>query len=249
MRVIILGSGNAIADEQHDNTHMVLIGKERTVLVDCASHPIQRLQKAEVGVEQLTDIILTHFHPDHVAGAPLLLMDLWLMGRKSPLNIYGPEHTIVRFKQMMDLYLWDTWPGFFEVNFFSIPEVEKTHVFSCAEMSLHASPVKHFIPTLGLRVDLPASGKSLVYSCDTEPCPQVIRLAEKADVLIHEATGASTGHTSPAQAGEIAGAAGVKHLYLIHYPSGIDGGLWVEQARNRFSGQVTLAYDFLTIEM
>jgi ribonuclease Z len=249
MRVIILGSGNAIADEQHDNTHMVLVGRERTLLIDCASHPIQRLQKAQVGVEQLTDMILTHFHPDHVAGAPLLLMDLWLMGRKSPLNIYGPEHTISRFKQMMDLYLWDTWPGFFEVKFFSIPEEEKTPVFSCPEMNVYASPVKHFIPTLGIRVDMLDSGKSLAYSCDTEPCPQVIRLADKVDILIHEATGASTGHTSPAQAGEIARSAWVKHLYLIHYPSGIDDGTWVEEARNQFSGQVTLAHDFQIIEM
>ena len=44
----------------------------------------------------------------------------------------------------------------------------------------------------------------MAYSCDTEPCDEVIRLSEGVDVLIHEATGESLGHSSARQAGEIA---------------------------------------------
>ncbi|MGZ8710174.1 MAG: MBL fold metallo-hydrolase, partial [Thermoanaerobaculia bacterium] len=35
------------------------------VLVDCASNPVLQLKRAGVELEQITDLILTHFHPDH----------------------------------------------------------------------------------------------------------------------------------------------------------------------------------------
>ena len=80
-QLIILGSSNAIASDAHDNTHMVLVGSSRTVVIDCVSSPLIRLGKVGVTFDQVTDLILTHFHPDHVSGVPLLLMDMWLLGR------------------------------------------------------------------------------------------------------------------------------------------------------------------------
>ena len=110
-KLIFLGTSNAISDESHENTHMVLVGEERVVLIDCPSNPIQRLQKTGVNSDQLTDLILTHFHPDHVSGVPLMLMTMWLMGRSQPLNIFGLQHTIDRIETLMGLYGWNTWPN------------------------------------------------------------------------------------------------------------------------------------------
>ena len=76
------------------------------------------------------------------------------------------------------------------------------------------------------------------------------RLADGADVLIHEATGSSIGHTSPEKAGEIATQAGVSALYLIHYPPQlINPNDLVAQARQTFQGPITIAYDLLSIDM
>ena len=87
-KVIILGSSNAVPSRDHENTHMAIIGNGRSILVDCVSNPVVRLEQAGVDFNELTDIIITHFHPDHVSGVPLLLMDMWLMGRTKPINIY-----------------------------------------------------------------------------------------------------------------------------------------------------------------
>ena len=84
---------------------MVVVGQERMVLVDCVSNPILRLEKAGLDFNDLTDLILTHFHPDHVSGVPLLLMDMWLMGRRKPLNVYGLHHTLDRIERP-DGLLW-----------------------------------------------------------------------------------------------------------------------------------------------
>jgi ribonuclease Z len=109
--------------------------------------------------------------------------------------------------------------------------------------------VRHLIPTIGLRFEFLQSGKTFAYSCDTEPCPQVVTLASGADVLIHEAAGASNGHSSASQAGGIAREAEVGTLYLIHYRTGsYDPRPLVEEAGQIFQGKVALAEDFMTIE-
>jgi ribonuclease Z len=248
-RVIILGSSNAIASSDHENTHMVLIGEKRMVLVDCVSNPIVRLEKAGLNFNDLTDLIVTHFHPDHVSGVPLLLMDMWLMGRREPLNIYGLHHTLDRIEGMMGFYGWAEWPDFFPVAFNRLPVQEMTSVIDCPDFRIYASPVRHLLPTIGLRVEFNGANKIMAYSCDTEPCAQVIRLAEGADILIHESAGATRGHSSATQAGEIASQAEVRELYLIHYPTGkYASGDLIAEARQRYHGEIKLAEDFMVLE-
>ncbi len=248
-KVIILGSSNAIPDENHENSHMALVGEERLVLIDCVNNPIVRLRKAGLDVEDVTDMILTHFHPDHVSGVPLLLMDLWLLGRKKELRIYGLSYTLDRLETMMDLYGWDTWPRFFPVKLLRIEDKELVLVQENDEWRIFSSPVRHIIPNIGLRIEFPGSGKVFAYSGDTEPCPEVVRLASDSEVLVHEATGASLGHSDPAQAGKIAENAGANSLYLIHYPNGRfkDKDI-LTKAAQEFNGPVSLAEDFMEFE-
>jgi len=249
-KVIILGSSNAVPTINHENTHLVIVGEERTILVDCVSTPVVRLEQAGVDFNTLTDIVITHFHPDHVAGVPLLLMDMWLMGRTKPVNIYGLHHTMDKLEALMGFYGWSEWPNFFPVGFYRLPEAEHALVLDCAEFKVSSSPVHHMIPTIGLRVQCKTDDKVFAYSCDTEPCEQTVRLASGADVLVHEAAGATFGHSSAEQAGEIAARAEVGKLYLIHYPSGkyADGDLAAE-AKKKYPGEVILATDFMTIEL
>lgn len=244
----ILGSANAIPDKNHENTHMAVIGENHTLLIDCVSNPIVRLRKAGIEPDQITDVILTHFHPDHVSGLPLLLMDMWLLGRQMPLNVYGLDYTLERMEKLMDFYDWSSWPNFFSTSFLTVPEQELSLVLENDEWRVFASPVHHLIPNIGLRLEFLDSNKSFAYSCDTEPCQEVSRLAKGVDVLIHESSVNPTlGHTSAAQAGEIAHNANAKSLYLIHYPTKIADSL-PAQAEKTFGGSVALAKDFMEFE-
>ncbi len=249
-KVIILGSSNAVPSIGHENTHLVIVGNQRTILVDCVSTPVVRLEQAGVDFNSLTDIVITHFHPDHVAGVPLLLMDMWLMGRTKPVNIYGLHYTMDKLESLMGFYGWGEWPNFFPVGFYRLPEAEMAMVMDCDEFCVRSSPVHHMIPTIGLRIECLSSGKVLAYSCDTEPCEQTVRLAAGADVLIHEAAGATFGHSSAEQAGEIAAKSEAGALYLIHYPTGRFGGRDIAaEARKTFKGDVIVATDFMTIDL
>lgn len=249
MELIILGTASAIPNEDHENTSMVLDAPERLILIDSANNPIVRLRQAGLDILNLTDLILTHFHPDHVSGIPALLMNSWLLGRTEPLNIHGLPHTLERLETLMDLYLWQTWPNFFPVKFHSLPDQEKAVVLESKSLCVYASRVCHLIPTIGLRFDSLVTGKSVAFSGDTEPCGEVARLVEGVNVLIHEATGEGHGHSSARQAGEAALQAGAERLYLIHYPPDAeDLHDRVEQAMGAFGGHVGLALDFMRVE-
>lgn len=249
-KIIFLGTSNAIPDEEHENTHLLAMTAHRRILIDCGDNPILRLKKAGISFHDLTDLILTHFHPDHVAGVPQLLMSMWLMGRRRPLNIYGLHHTLDRIERLMEFYGWGEWPGFFPVSFYRVPVQEMAPLIEDQDINIYASPVKHLIPCIGLRMEFKPEGKIIAYSADTEPCTQIIRLAAGADILIHEASGSFVGHSSASQAGDIARQAEAGALYLVHYPTGIfANGNLVTEAAQQFPGPVILAQDFMEIDI
>ncbi|NIS82085.1 MAG: MBL fold metallo-hydrolase [Anaerolineales bacterium] len=248
-RLIILGTAWAVPSPGHENTHMAIHGSDGVVLLDCPGSPTIRLANAGIPFDAVTDLILTHFHPDHVGGVPLLLMNMWMLGRQDPLRIYGLHHCLERVEDMMGFFHWDNWPEFFPVAFHRLPERERVLVLEKKDFRVYSSPVRHVIPTIGLRIESKGGGKTIAYSCDTEPCPSMVRLAEGAQVLIHEATGAIVGHSSASQAGAIAREAQVEHLVLIHYKAGkIQLDTLVEQAKETFAGDVITATDLMELE-
>jgi ribonuclease Z len=249
-KLIILGSSAAIPSQTHANSHMAFKGNKGVVLVDCSGTQILRLERAGIDIEEVSDIILTHFHPDHVGGVPLLLMNMWLLGRQEALRIYGLHHCLERLEDMMSSYHWDNWPGFFPVAFHRLPERERVFVLEHGELQFFSSPVRHVVPTIGLRFEFREGEKTVVYSSDTEPCESIVRLAQGADVLIHEAGGEMVGHSSARQAGSVAQEANVGRLMLIHYPTreGNTEELLAE-AQDAYDGEVVLAEDFMEIEL
>jgi ribonuclease Z len=248
-QVTILGSSSAMPDPVQDNTHLLVKIGQRTILIDAANNPWPHLLKIGMRYDELSDVILTHFHPDHVSGVPQLLVGLWLQGRRKALDVYGLAHTLSRVDTMIDLYNLRNWPEFFEIHFHEVAEEENVILLEDEDVRITATPVRHLIPTIGTRFDFIKEKKSFAYSCDTEPCGQMINLAKNVDLLIHEAAGLSVGHASPAQAGEVAQKSGAKTLFLIHYSTVSQP---VEQllseARSTYQGAVHLARDMMTLE-
>jgi ribonuclease Z len=247
-KLIILGTATNVPDETHENSHMVLVGEDRMVLIDGPGSPYLRLRRAGLDETKLTDIIATHFHPDHVSGIPTLLMGLGLSKHENQMNVYANSHCMFFLKQMLDNFEWDTW-HFFPVDFYTVPDKELHVLIDTDEFRLLTSPVKHFIPTLGIRIEFKKSGKVFAYSCDTAPTESIYDLAKDADIFVHEAAGASIGHSSAKQAGEAAKEAGVKEMFLIHYPvNGFEYQKLAEEAAEVFGGSVKMTEDFMEFE-
>ena len=242
VELIVLGSSASVPDAEHDTVSLVLRGEDWAVLVECGGSPIQKLAQLGVGLEDLRAVILSHQHPDHLYGLPALVQGLWIGGREAPLPIYGPQQALDRARDLLELLELADRDGMFAVEWRPVPLREGRSVGSWGDVRVTAAPVVHAgNDTLALRFENETTGRTIVYSADTEPCPALVRLAAGADLLIHEATGEHTGHSTPAEAAEVAREAGVAHLALIHYPvRDVNLEAWRLQAAE-FPGPVTLA--------
>lgn len=247
VELLFLGTANAVPDRDHENTHLLITSDDRVIMVDCAGNPVSRLDQAGIDPITITDLILTHFHPDHVSGLPLLLLDLWLLGRTEPLKIYSLGDVVDRAVQMMNLFNWQDWDGFYPVVFHRVPAEEHAMIINEDALKAWASPTCHAIPSIGMRFEFKSG--SLCYSSDTGPCDAMVRLAEGVDILIHEATGEGHFHSSPEQAGEIAQKAGVGKLVLIHFATDISHEDWVRKAEMTFTGEVITAKERMTLSI
>lgn len=124
-------------------------------------------------------------------------------------------------------------------------------------------------PAFGYRFD--TADRSIVFSGDTTPTPSLIELARGADVLVHDALfvpgvermvarvpnapalrkSILSHHTSAEDAGRVAKEAGVKTLVLSHLvppdDPAITEQMWIDAARQHFTGQIIVGKDLLEI--
>ena len=89
--VVFLGtSGSTPTAQRALSATLVRRGGDR-LLFDCAEGTQRQLLRCDVGLVELEDVFLTHFHADHYLGLPGMLKTYSLRGREIPLTLYGPR--------------------------------------------------------------------------------------------------------------------------------------------------------------
>jgi ribonuclease Z len=88
--VVFLGtSGSAPTARRAPSALLVRRGGER-LLFDCGEGTQRQLLQSSVGLVDLHEVFLTHFHADHFLGLPGMLKTFALRGRDAPITVYGP---------------------------------------------------------------------------------------------------------------------------------------------------------------
>ncbi len=213
-----LGTGAVVSDPDRTTTMLAISNDRATLLVDCGGDVAPRLQSVGLDPVGLGALIVTHEHADHVAGFPLLMERLWLMGRREPLPVYGIAPAIAQVQRVHDAFDtsdWVDYPGF---TLHEIALQPTAPVLDGAGWHVTASPGTHAVPVVGLRFEDATSGHALCYSSDTAPNATITDLARGAQLLVHEASGSGPVHTSAEQAAIIAKEAKVERLLLVHVP-------------------------------
>ena len=249
-KLLLLGTGASLNDGSREPTMLALRGRQSTVLIDCGSNPVRQLQRLDVPLESIERLILTHSHPDHTSGFPLLVEMLWLSGRRHPIPIHGPADTIDVVRRVFAQ--WDTrdWRGLPELQWHEVPLEISALIATGADFELTAAPGVHSVPVMGVRARDLSGGGVMAYSADGEPSPGIRALAEGADMLVHEATGAYPHHSTAEAAAELASAAGAKRLILVHLAPGVND-LEAQQlaAAKIFGGEVFIGRDLDRYEL
>lgn len=243
--LLLLGTGAALTDGSREPTMLAVRGMRSTIVMDCGGNAVRQLQRLSVPLESIERVILSHSHPDHTSGLPLLIEMLWLSGRRAPLPIHGPAEAVDVLQRVWRQ--WDTaaWTGLPELQWNIVPLEPFAPVATGAEFELTASPGIHgTTPVIGMRAKEMATGRSMVYGADGQPSATIQQLAQGVDILVHEATGAHAVHSTAEGAAELARAAGAKKLVLVHL-SPLENDLAAQHAAAQkiFGGPVFIGND------
>lgn len=265
----VLGSGGPeLIRGRASSGYLVWQDGKARVLVDLGSGSMLRFEQSGARIEDLEVILLSHLHVDHSADIPALVKAAYFSERTRDLPIHGPSGNglMPDTAAFLQSLLGDPGGAFrylagylgSEESFRLLPHVvpaegRARHVaVEQPGLRLTAMPVHHGpVPSLAWRVDI--GGRSLAFSGDMNGDNGTLPdLAAGVDILVaHNAVpegarGAARNlHMPPSVIGEIAAAAGVRHLVLSHRMKRTLGreAETAREIRKRYSGPLAFADD------
>jgi ribonuclease Z len=89
--LVFLGTSGSMPTARRAPTALLLRRGGERLLFDCAEGTQRQLLRSSVGLLELREIFLTHYHADHYLGLPGMLKTFALRGRELPITIYGPQ--------------------------------------------------------------------------------------------------------------------------------------------------------------
>jgi ribonuclease BN (tRNA processing enzyme) len=271
--VTLLGTGCPPPNPRRRGPATLVTHEGGRFLVDAGSGVAAQLLQAGVPVVECERILLTHLHSDHVIDLGHLVLSRWILGENRPLTVYGPAGTRAHVDRLLALWDWDLSVRRAHMHERVPPRVDVTELVEGVALRAGGATVTAFEvehepvrPALGFRFDGP--GRSVVVSGDTRPCPNLIRHARGADLLVHECTDATQArwtpgcgwpsreakvkdlaayHTGPDEVGRVAAEAGVGTLVLTHLMPASNPSDLAARAAAAFAGRVVVAEDLMAI--
>ncbi|HXV57580.1 MAG TPA: ribonuclease Z [Gaiellaceae bacterium] len=88
--LVFLGTSGSVPTARRGlSATLVRRGGER-ILVDCGEGTQRQLLRSTIGLTELPEVFITHYHADHYLGLPGMLKTFALRGREVPLRVWGP---------------------------------------------------------------------------------------------------------------------------------------------------------------
>lgn len=279
-RLVLLGTagGPRPRTTRSAPAQAIVVG-DTVYVVDCGDGVARQLVLANLPLRAVRHIFITHHHSDHNADYGNLILLAWAAGLRTPIDCWGPPPLV----RMTDLY--------FEMNATDIRartaderriplrplvRAHEVHgggpVMQDENVRVTAAVVHHppIVPSFAYRFD--AADRSIVISGDTTPSENLVALARRADILVHEALFDAAAvdrlvasvpnasdlrrsilshHTTAEEAGRVAAEAQVGTLVLSHLipaeDPAVTEAMWIDAARQHFDGRVIVGKDLMEL--
>ena len=245
--ITLLGTGGPRPEVARGGTSLLIQYGSDMVLIDAGRGVVRQLSQLGVPMSELNRMLITHHHYDHIGELHDVILTSWLLGRKQPLQIYGPPET----KRIVDALLTQVYDKDIEFRVSGEPingafppvpvtEIISGLVYETDRYRIVSERVNHgdgldFSDAfrrrwvcLGFRFE--CDDGVIAFSGDTVDCEGLQRLAAGADILVQccylarsEIAGeplerlAKYTLGSADTVGAIATRAGVKTLVLTHH--------------------------------
>lgn len=273
-RVVLLGTGTPNADPDRSGPSVAVVVGQRPYLVDAGPGVVRRAAAAYrdgavfcsggLEVSRLNRLFVTHLHSDHTAGYPDLILTPWVLGRREPLEVYGPpgiramtEHLLAAYREDIRERLEGLEPANERGYIVHAHEIGSGFVYRDQRVTVEAFEVNHGSwPAFGYKFHAPE--RTIVISGDTAPAEHLVETYRGCDVLIHEVYSAvglerrapawqryhSNVHTSSHELAAIASSVQPDLLILYHQLfHGVSEQELLDEVRGRYDGEVVSGKD------
>jgi len=273
IEIILTGTGSPMVDPNRAGPSTLVIAGDQTFLVDCGRGVLMRAAAAGVGAANLTALLLTHLHSDHITDLSDVITTRWVTSLgPAPLPIIGPPGTKAVVAATLAALAPDISYRIAHHADITAPPDIVVHEYAEGEVwdgggvRITAAPTDHrpVEPTIAFRVD--HDGVSVVLAGDTVPCATLDELTRGANALVHTVIRKDLVeqiplqrlkdildyHSSVEQAAATAARAGVDTLVLTHYVPPLAAGQeeqWRALAAGEFSGTIELGDDLLRVSV
>jgi ribonuclease BN (tRNA processing enzyme) len=187
MQLRFVGCGDAFGSGGRFNTCFHVSGENVNFLIDCGASSLPALKRLGIARDEIDLVLVTHFHGDHFAGLPFLLLDAQFTSRTRPLVIAGPEGIETRLTQAMEV-MFEHSSRTKQRFDLSVVALKPGEPRAFGAVNVTPFPVVHGDsggPFLAYRIE--AEGRVIAYSADTEWAETLIPAARDADLFIAEA--------------------------------------------------------------
>ena len=242
MELTLLGTGCPSVDHKRLGPSNLVSTGTAKILVDCGSGITQRLHELKVSSANIDALLFTHLHSDHAVDLYQLIISSWHSYRIKPWKIYGPKGTKKFVKKIMDAWaderkLRISYESRASARAFDIQvtEFKSIGTIKIRDLNVKYFEVDHKPVKYAYGFSFTNKNKKLTISGDTRPCENLMKYAQKSDVLLHEVFiegeilqinkmrtektlhNVQSYHTTSTQVGKVAFIAQAKKLVLTHF--------------------------------
>ena len=163
--LVFLGTSGSVPTAQRSPSALLVRRGGERLLFDCGEGTQRQLLRSSVGLIELREVFVSHFHADHYLGLPGMLKTFALRGRDVPLTVYGPPGLRELFAALRRVFGKLTYE-------LELIELRPGDVLERREYTIVTFPVAHRIRSLGFAiVEDPRPGRFDVEAADALGVP------------------------------------------------------------------------------
>jgi len=183
-KIAFLGTGTCSSTSRNPASFVISDGEKLTA-VDFgggAYHQLSRLEDDDFHPDKLKNLMLTHYHIDHISGIPDLIWGKQyspLENRTAPLNIYGPKGLTDFWENRLTPFINKT----IDINF-ELHEITGNSQINLGEIKVFPTAMDHTLESTAYSFEI--DGKTITFTGDTNLNENLISLINRSDIVITE---------------------------------------------------------------